>query len=223
MADDELDLDQYFSQVVRDQEVERILSTFRLNPYAILELPVRCTPSDIKKQYRKKSLLLHPDKCKHPRAEEAFSILKKAESELNDSEKRASLNETIREARAYLTKKRKIPSGDPILESDEFEADVMVQTKEILVEDELRRRRQLQAKLREEGEEARKSEEMINERKRKIEERQNWEQGREARVSSWRDFSAKSKGKKMKGSSFKPPKLKQEDSGKPYIQRKANE
>jgi DnaJ-class molecular chaperone len=34
---------------------------------------------DIKKIYRKKSLLVHPDKCKHEKAQEAFDVLKKAQ------------------------------------------------------------------------------------------------------------------------------------------------
>lgn len=35
------------------------------SPYDILDLPVSATEAEIKRQYRKKSLLIHPDKFKH--------------------------------------------------------------------------------------------------------------------------------------------------------------
>lgn len=37
------------------------------SPYDILDLPVGASDNEVKKQYRKKSLLIHPDKFKHPR------------------------------------------------------------------------------------------------------------------------------------------------------------
>lgn len=40
------------------------------------------------KVYRKKSLMIHPDRFKHARGPEAFDLLKKAETELLDVEKR---------------------------------------------------------------------------------------------------------------------------------------
>ena len=45
-------------------------------------------PPFIDKIYRKKSLMIHPDRFKHPRGPEAFDLLKKAETELLDKEKR---------------------------------------------------------------------------------------------------------------------------------------
>ena len=43
------------------------------SPYDILDLPVGATENEIKKQYRKKSLLIHPDKYKHERGLEVGS------------------------------------------------------------------------------------------------------------------------------------------------------
>lgn len=40
------------------------------SPYDILDLPVTATEAEVKKQYRKKSLLIHPDKFKHEHAEQ---------------------------------------------------------------------------------------------------------------------------------------------------------
>jgi DnaJ family protein C protein 8 len=54
--------------------------------------------------------------------------------------------------------------------------------------------------------------------KRKREENEKWEDTRENRVTSWRDFQKG--GKKPKsGGPIKPPKLKTEDPTKSYIQR----
>ncbi|KAG6760740.1 hypothetical protein POTOM_033920 [Populus tomentosa] len=75
-AYDDLLLKSFFaevSEVERDNEVARILSCFKLNPFEYLNLPFEASPEDLKKQYRKLSLLVHPDKCKHPQAKEAFA------------------------------------------------------------------------------------------------------------------------------------------------------
>jgi DnaJ family protein C protein 8 len=50
----------------------RILWAFKLNPYEKLNLRFDATLEEVKKQYRKLSLLVHPDKCKHPEASTAF-------------------------------------------------------------------------------------------------------------------------------------------------------
>jgi len=55
------------SDFIRELEVERIIRAFKLNPYDILDLPVGASENDVKKQYRKKSLLIHPDKYKNDR------------------------------------------------------------------------------------------------------------------------------------------------------------
>ncbi|KAI1298662.1 DUF1977-domain-containing protein [Xylaria venustula] len=59
--------------------------------YEILDLEAvrsSCTDSDIKKAYRKQSLLTHPDKNGHENADEAFKMVSKAFSVLGDKEKR---------------------------------------------------------------------------------------------------------------------------------------
>lgn len=44
--------------------MERVLAAFKLNPYDVLEVPLEADEKEINKIYRKKSLLLHPDKVK---------------------------------------------------------------------------------------------------------------------------------------------------------------
>lgn len=56
--------------------------------YEILEVSKTCTDAEIKKAYRKQSLLTHPDKNGHEHADEAFKMVSRAFSVLGDKEKR---------------------------------------------------------------------------------------------------------------------------------------
>lgn len=123
------------------------------------------------KTYRKKSLLIHPDKLKHPRGIEAFDLLKKvralplppplssplqltsahrpqASVELNDPKKRKSLDETIFDARMLVLREQGLAPVVPDdheklvkLKDPPLRERVRKKIKEILIDDELRRRR----------------------------------------------------------------------------------
>ena len=56
--------------------------------YEILEISKTCTDAEVKKAYRKQSLLTHPDKNGHEHADEAFKMVAGAFSVLGDKEKR---------------------------------------------------------------------------------------------------------------------------------------
>lgn len=56
--------------------------------YEILEVSKTCTDAEIKKAYRKQSLLTHPDKNGHEHADEAFKMVSRAFGVLGDKEKR---------------------------------------------------------------------------------------------------------------------------------------
>ena len=56
--------------------------------YEILEVQKTCTDGEIKKAYRKQSLLTHPDKNGHEFADEAFKMVARAFSILGDKDKR---------------------------------------------------------------------------------------------------------------------------------------
>lgn len=160
--------------------------------------------SDIKITYRKKSLLIHPDKTSNPRAPDAFDRLKKAQAELSDEKARTRLDEAIADARALLMRERKWNVDNPELRTAAFAKDWREKTKEVLIDNELRRRKQMKAQLAEEGRTQRKEDEELEERKRKRDHDQAWEQTREQRIGSWRNFqkgvaaSADSKKKKKK-------------------------
>ena len=85
--------------VDRDNEVKRIISAFRLNPFEQLGLRYDATEEDIRRQYRKLSLLVHPDKCRHPQAKAAFEIVNSASKQLQNEEYRKELLHTLNLAR----------------------------------------------------------------------------------------------------------------------------
>ncbi|CAG8477556.1 10704_t:CDS:2 [Funneliformis caledonium] len=231
---DDLDIDKYLSteatQLQKDQEVERILSAFKLNPFDLLDLSPYCTEKDIKNAYRRKSLLIHPDKTSHPKAQEAFSLLKKAETDLSNEKSRQFLLTIVDEAKITLINEQKLKPNDSIINTPGFNLQIKQKTKEILIEQELRRRKLLKRDLEAQGLAAQKAEQVEKERKRKAEEDKLWEETREQRVNNWRDFQTKksnssgssAKKKKKLGNEFKPPKVLAEDPAKPYIKRHTN-
>lgn len=221
------------SEVERDNEVNRVLTCFKLNPFEHLNLPFDSQVEDVKKQYRKISLMIHPDKCKHPQAKEAFAALAKAqESVLNPEERsylvsqfNAAKDELLHEQKKRLKKDnaaklRSMVDEDKPKVSEltpEFREKWKMKVREMLADQEWRRRKMQKRITEEEGriqkdEEATK-EEILKTRKRD----QQWEETRETRVSSWRDFMKG--GKKVKKGELKPPKLKTEDPNKSYVQR----
>ncbi|KAH9994879.1 DnaJ-domain-containing protein [Russula vinacea] len=190
------------SAIQRELEVERILTAFKLNPYDVLDLGPSATAEDIKKKYRQLSLFIHPDKCTHARAPEAFDVLKKvirlllllqlrkrlillfiqkAENELGDTAKREDLDAAINQARLTLLKELSLPTSTPDDHprlkglTPPFKAQLRQKSKELLIEEEVRRRRAVKMNL-------------AN------------EETREQRVGSWRTFTNTSKkNKKKKG------------------------
>ncbi|KAI1851713.1 hypothetical protein JX265_010947 [Neoarthrinium moseri] len=56
--------------------------------YEILEVQKTCSDTEVKKAYRKQSLLTHPDKNGHEHADEAFKMVSRAFGVLGDKEKR---------------------------------------------------------------------------------------------------------------------------------------
>ncbi|KZF23123.1 hypothetical protein L228DRAFT_245851 [Xylona heveae TC161] len=202
MADDDRDilaeLEREEKDFNKDAEIDRILKSFRLDAYAVLDLQPGVPDSDIKATYKKKSLLIHPDKTTNPSAPDAFDRLKKAQTELLDEKTRERLDEAIADARMLLIRERKWTVDSPELKTPEFAKDWREKTKAVLMDNELRRRRQIKAQMQEEGRQQKKEDEDIEMRKRKRSHEQAWEDSREQRIGSWRDFQKASEKKKKK-------------------------
>ncbi|OJJ88263.1 uncharacterized protein ASPGLDRAFT_41801 [Aspergillus glaucus CBS 516.65] len=200
MPDEEQDaldaLEKEASDFTKDAEIDRIRKAFQLDAYSVLDLQPGVAESDIKIQYRKKSLLIHPDKTKNPAAPDAFDRLKKAQTALLEEKSRTYLDECIADARRLLIREHKYTLDSPELKTEEFKKEWRQKTVHVLLEEEARRRRQAKAKLQEEGRERRKEDEEIEERKRKRDSDKAWEDTREERISTWRDWQ---KGRKKSG------------------------
>ncbi|KAK8192161.1 hypothetical protein BKA81DRAFT_175005 [Phyllosticta paracitricarpa] len=189
----------------QDAEIDRILKAFKLDAYSVLDLKPGVPESDIKKCYRIKSLLIHPDKTSNPSAPDAFDRLKKAQTELMDEKARARLDEAIADARMLLIRENKWTVDSPELKTPEFEVQWREKTKHVLIDNEMRRRKQAQAAMREEGRIQKKEDADIAERKRKRDHEEAWEKTRDQRIDSWRDFQKKgSSGDKKKKKKLKP-------------------
>ncbi|WOO85696.1 J domain-containing protein spf31 [Vanrija pseudolonga] len=216
-------LKQTSGDVAREAEVERIIRAFKLNPYDILDLPIFADDSTVKKTYRKKSLLIHPDKFKHERGDEAFDLLKKvrqfsswdhvqfltlqAEGQLLEKSKREEIDGIMTYARTLVLKSvlgagysLGVTTDDPRLANltPSFEAQIRTQAKELFVEDELSKRRRTKLAHANEGEERARQEAEVANRKRKKEEQVKWEENREERVGNWRNFRTVTEVKKAK-------------------------
>lgn len=178
--------------------------------YAVLDLNPGVPESDIKITYRKKSLLIHPDKTKNPRAPDAFDRLKKAQTELMDEKHRERLDEAIADARMLLLRENKWTVDSPELQTDDFHVKWRAKSREVLIDGEHRRRRQMKAQMQEEGREQRRQDEELEERKRKRQHEQDWEATRDERISSWRTFQ---KGKSGDGGPEKKKKKKMKPIG----------
>lgn len=174
----------------------------------MLDLQPGVAESDIKVTYRKKSLMIHPDKTKNPQAPEAFDRLKKAQTELMDEKKRALLDEAIADARMLLLRENKWTVDSEEIKTDEFAKMWRDKAKYVLIDNEHRRRRQIKGQMQEEGREQRKVDTELEERKRKRQHDQDWEATRDQRINSWRSFKQGKSGgdseKKTKKKKLKP-------------------
>ncbi|KEZ40487.1 hypothetical protein SAPIO_CDS8375 [Scedosporium apiospermum] len=208
MGEDEKDaldaLESEAKEWEKDAEIERILNAFRLDAYAVLDLNPGVPESDIKVTYRKKSLLIHPDKTRNPRAPDAFDRLRKAQTELMDEKHRARLDESIADARMLLIRENKWTVDSEELKTPEFAKMWRAKAREVLIEDEHRRRRLMKAMMQEEGREQKRQEEEVEERKRKRQHEQDWEATRDQRIDSWRQFQKGKSGGEKKKKKMKP-------------------
>ncbi|TRX96826.1 hypothetical protein FHL15_002132 [Xylaria flabelliformis] len=205
VKDDKDALDLLEAESKEFDKAYRILKAFRLDAYAVLDLQPGVPESDIKITYRKKSLLIHPDKTKNPLAPDAFDRLKKAQTELMDEKHRERLDEAIADARMLLIRENKWTVDSPELKTDSFAKKWRDKTREVLIENELRRKRQMKAQMQEEGREQRKVDDELEVRKRKRQHEQDWEATRDQRIDSWRQFQ---KGKSSGGDDGKKKKKK---------------
>lgn len=195
------------STVVKEAEVERILACCPKDYFAVLEINPLIDPASIsgqvKKLFRKKSLLIHPDKLHHKDAPEAFDLLKKAELILSiDHEPEDDEGKRLFAERAALVYiYEKIADSLDIEPSESFHSKQNVEIRAKVQEalEHQQKSREFERSFLQ-RQEAKKQEEVHNAAKdrdlrKKWELR--WEDDRDLRVNLWRQYKVeKSKKKK---------------------------
>ncbi|XP_066982887.1 dnaJ homolog subfamily C member 8 [Macrobrachium rosenbergii] len=206
------------------QQIDRLLrpgsSYANLNPFEVLQVEPKTPIDEIKKKYRRMSILVHPDKNQDDseRAQKAFDEVTKAWKCLENDSTRQKCLEIVEEAEAIVLKRiedrkkqLKREGKDPRVDEDDpvqMKRAIYVQTMKLFADLERKRRKQ---EDRDQEERKRKREsEIQEEEKRKAEKewQKNFEESRVDRVNSWKDFQKGKSAKKFKG--FKPPKHKAE-------------
>lgn len=98
------------------QELERLLALAdvpeeELDPFSVLGVELHATEAELKKAYRQLAVQVHPDKNKHPRAGEAFKVLRAAWDIVSNPEtrreyelKRMAASELSKSMNEFLTK-----------------------------------------------------------------------------------------------------------------------
>ncbi|CAH2243760.1 dnaJ homolog subfamily C member 8 [Pararge aegeria] len=211
------------------QQIERLLrpgsTYFNLNPFEVLQIDPESTLDEIKKKYRRLSILVHPDKNidDSERAQQAFEIINRAWKTLECEDTRKKCLDIYQEAKErtehMIEQKRKkqkkdnrasegIPEDDP----DKYKHSIYVMTMKLFADME-RKRQHLETRDMEERKRKREAEiEQEEQMSFEKEWAKNFEESRQNRVDSWKTFqSGSSKEKKKKKiMGFKPPKPKPE-------------
>ena len=174
--------------------------------------------SAVRRAYRKASLAVHPDKCVHPRAKEAFEVLGRAQRILlaDDDAGRETLadlrpvlehaREQVRETWRKDAERDATAKLEALLHPDglvgvqrdaeqgqEFQDAWRLRARELLTQAEWRRRTIEKRRAEEKGRLARKVEEQAAKEKASKRESKKWDKGRDQRVGDWRSF-IKAKG-----------------------------
>merc|ERR1719420_1076670 len=171
-----------------EEIVERLTSKEIKNPYEVLQISPEMPEEQVAKHYRKMSILIHPDKCKHEKAADAFQILADAFAKVKDPATKDKYSGVIDSARERVLERRKAENvklkkakKDPLeLEGQDFEREVFEVCEQMLsgttekADYATRTRMANEARLRQTAE--------GNMRKRK------WEKTRDDRVLGWRSF-----------------------------------
>jgi len=183
---------------------------FNLNPFEVLLITPDSTEAEIKKNFRKLSILIHPDKVDEAdksKAEDCFAAVNKAYKMLEDPEEKKTCESVASESRKRAEKtvkekrkeaKKKLGIDNPKIEEDDptvFEKLVKQNMCKIFAEivkkkDEIEQREAAQRK-REREEETAETTARAEDDKFK----EKWTDGREDRIANWRNFAAgESKG-----------------------------
>ncbi|EEA05432.1 DnaJ domain-containing protein [Cryptosporidium muris RN66] len=209
-----------------DEEILRLTSRVFVNSFEILKLPVNSSYEAIRRQYRKLSLLIHPDKCSHKSAREAFDILNRGYEELQKSESRLKYKQVWKQAEEIVLRERKkqmklmrkkqrkglisreeIEMEEQSKSTNELQKEIIDMCEKILKEYEEKREYSERCKAANEQFERQRLEEIHNEEKRRCIQRKLWSASMDERVGNWREYKRAVEKGTIKLDTFKGVKL----------------
>lgn len=212
----------------RESAIIAILQALKINPLEILQLNTTFDENDIKKQYRKLSLLVHPDRCPNhlkENATKAFNLLSSAKQSLESKEYCSKLKQHCNEAKRRIIEKHMIEkaknfvfnsppnkkqklndnknnndynNNDNINNAELEECEIKKELREILIDEAWKKRIESNAVQKLEQQTLARREELKKIIAAEKERKKEWDNGREQRVNSWRDFQKKKKKKKKR-------------------------
>jgi len=204
-------------------QIERLTKpghTYRnLNPFEVLQVDPDQSLEEVKKKFRRMSILVHPDKNQGDleRSQTAFDAVKRAWTLLEEKETRKACLEVVEEAKGRTNinmeeKRRKLrKEGKPqVIEEDNpvlFKKAVGILTMKLFADLE-RKRQQNEDKISHDAKKKREKEIADEDQKATIKEfEKNWEDSRQGRVDSWLSFKGieKPPEKKVKGAPAPTP------------------
>lgn len=198
----------------------RLTSQSFASPFQVLQLKHDATEEEIKKRYRRLSLLIHPDKFKHEKAQDAFNVLLNAFNDIQQAESKEKYKKVYDEAKKVVFKRYKarpdattldlIAAG--VLDSDlqKIEHEIQKECDDMLQKQQERREyaeKCMRANMEYEKQMAAEQMEM---EKQQVQHQVEWDKTRDMRVTSWRDFQGKVSTKDFKLRTFKTVEPKRE-------------
>ncbi|KAB0358617.1 hypothetical protein FD754_002773 [Muntiacus muntjak] len=215
------------SVLTSKNQIERLThsgsSYFNLNPFEVLQIDPEMIDEEIKKRFRQLSILVHPDKNQDDadRAQKAFEAVDKAYKLLLDQEQKKRALGVIQAGKEYVEhavkereKKQLKKEGKPTnVEEDDpelFKQAVYKLTMKLFAELEIKRKEREAKEMHERKRQ--REEETEAQEKAEREWQKNFEESRDGRMDSRRNFQANTKGKKEKKNRtfLRPPKVKME-------------
>ncbi|VTZ81388.1 uncharacterized protein PY17X_1407400 [Plasmodium yoelii] len=183
-----------------EKEINRILSNKNSSPFEILGIHQNINLDIIKNRYRQLSILIHPDKCKLEKANEAFHILNTAYEDLKRDDIKEQYKSVYEVAKKNIVKKlnlkKKKNDINEYLNIEEEEYEITKEIQQLINEEcEVLLKKQKEkfeyaqkCKLANLKYVQEKEEERLREELKKEEEQKLWAERRDERVNSWKSY-----------------------------------
>ena len=165
------------------------------NPFNVICVLPEESDEIIKKKYKKLSLKVHPDRCKHLHAADAIAFLSKAMKSLENEDERKKYTSIIDQARSELVRELNINGQLQEMNASSPKYHQMLIDRSELVMKQMNERIEKAEKIRKANMQREKEElkhQQAMEQQKKQDEEQ-WEKMTQQRVNNWKSFMKKKK------------------------------